>query len=395
MTDPVDPSCLQYAAEKAFGRYRILRLVVESDDVRFYLKENHRKPVVHYNDDRQFSLCTEENNGHMFRIGYRGREITVDMFHGVTDGQGMQPVIQTLLYYYCEKKYGLDDPENPGRIMAERQEDPREYAGSMLFLGEEGEFPRKKDAWEKAYAISGEQMESPIECKRYELRVEADALEHYMRRNGASRTAIFALFTNRAIAECDAVKGDTIVAAVAVDARRAYRAEETMQCCVGTIPVWYDDEIANLPIPEQLDRTRKMIWEEVKVENLRASAFGLKRFNEMLEEKFPTLEEKKAFCVARNEQAGAKYTYGISYVGETKLPAGVAEYVEDVTAMNCANNLPIIIEIKKYKHEYIITYCTHLKEDRYVNRMRELFITEGIPCVCEQKENLVETLADF
>lgn len=395
MTEPVDKECLQYAAEKVFMRYRVCRLVVDKDDARFYLKENTRKPVVHKNDGTRYTVCTEENNGYMARIGYQDCEITLDMFHGVNDGQGGIPLLRTLLYYYCEKKYGLDDPNDLGRVMAEREEDPREYANSMLFLTQDSVVPNKKYTWGAAHCISGEQMESLIESKHYQLRVDADELESYMRKNGTSQSAIFVLFMNRAIAECDVLNGKPVIAAVAMDARRAYRAEETMQCCVGTIPVGYDDEIAQLTMPEQLDRTRQMIWDEAKTENIRAAAFGLKKFNEMLEERFQTLEEKRAFCIERNAQAGSKYTYGISYVGEIKLGEGVGKYVKDISAIICANTIPVIIEIVKYQNEYLINYCTHLKDDRYVGRLREMFVTEGIPCTCEQKANFIEALAVF
>lgn len=154
-----------------------------------------------------------------------------------------------------------------------------------------------------------------------------------MRRNESSRTAVFALFLNRTIAGCHAPQGKPIVAAVAVDARSACGAQETMQCCVATVPVWYDDEIAALSLPEQLRRTRQMLWDEAKPENILASAQGLRRFNRMLEEQYPTLEEKKAFCIRRNEQAGSRYTYGISFVGELDFGKGVQEYVDSASAM--------------------------------------------------------------
>ena len=293
------------------------------------------------------------------------------------------------------EKYGVSDSENIGRRLAEKPEDPREYASSMLFLPQEDAAFGKKKVYSDAFALPGAHIDSHIECKRYELRINADELESYMRRHETSRSSIFILFMNRVIAACHDLKGKPIAAAVAVDARSAYGAQETMQCCVGTVPVWYDDVLARCPISEQLKHTRQMLWDGAKPENIRASAWAIRRFNQTLEENFPGLEEKRAFCRQRNEQAGSMYTYGISYLGEADLGKGVNPYVTDMHIMVCANTVPVIIEIVKYGREYLVSYCTHLENDPYVARFREMFVSQGISCTCEQKANFVETLASF
>lgn len=52
-------------------------------------------------------------------------------------------------------------------------------------------------------------------------------------------------------------------------------------------------------------------------------------------------------------------TNGISYVGELKLGGGIDAHVENCFTMLCANTMA------------------------------------GIPCTCEQKQDFIETIADF
>ena len=90
-------------------------------------------------------------------------------------------------------------------------------------------------------------MDSPWECKHYQLKVNAEELEQYIRQNETSASGLFALFVNRVIADQNICGARPVIGAMAIDARKAYHAEATMQCCVGTLPVYYDQELAGMP----------------------------------------------------------------------------------------------------------------------------------------------------
>lgn len=395
LKEPVDKACLEYAAELAMKRLRVFSMIVVCDDNRFYLKRNDRKPIVHFDDVTRHTVGTDENNGHLTRIGCRGNTISVEVFHGITDGIGVIAFTKTLLYYYCTKRYGKTIEITPDLLLAETPEDSREYADSLLFVPEDEVSTDKRYEYERAFQIPDKQMESVFECKYYELRVNAEEFESYMRRNSSSRSAVFALFMSRTIAETNDTKDEPVVAALAVNARKAYGAEKTTQCCVATIPLWYDKEISGLSLSEQLKETRQMIVDGTKTNNIIASAQKTKKFNETLEERFPTLEEKKVFARKVNKQGGIKYTYGISYVGEMKYGKGIDEHIEEGYFMLCANTVPVIIEIAKCSSYYHISYCTHFEDDPYVQKYRDMFLAAGIPCTLEQKEIFAETLAIF
>ncbi len=395
LKDEVDKACLEYAAEIAMKRHRVFSFVVVSDEKRFYLKTNDKKPIVHFDDGSRYTVGTEENNGHLTRIGYNGNRLSVEFFHGVSDGMGVIAFIKTLLYYYCFKKYGITEPAPSDILLEETPVDPREYADSLLFIPKEEATAKNKYEYDRAFQIPDVQMKSEFECKYYEFQISAEELESFMRRNSSSRSAVFAWFMNRVIAEHNDTKDKPIVAALAVNARKAYGAENIEQCCVATIPLWYDKEIASLSIEEQLKATRQMIVDGTQTNNIVASAQRTKKFNETLEERFPSLEEKKAFARKINKEGGIKYTYGISYIGEMKYGKGIDEHVEKSYVLLCANTVPIILEIAKCDNLYHISYCTHLEDDPYVLRLRDMFRTEGISCWCRQKENFAETLAIF
>jgi len=394
MNELVDCDCLNRAAQKALERHRVFRMTVVSDSAEFFLTTNDQEPLVHHEDGQRHVVGTEANHGYLTWIGYRDHQIMVEFFHGVSDGMGVIAFVKTLLYHYCCEKYGAFDAPK-GVLTSAIPEDPLEYADSLLFIPEEPAVPGVRYEYEKAFQLPDEQMKSPISCRYYELTLDAPAFEDCMRRNRSSRSALFAWMMNRTIARVNGQAAEPIVAALAVNARAAYGAQSTEQCCVATIPLWYDAELAALSDAEQCEKTREMIVEGTKPHNIIAGAQRTKQFNERLSERYPTLLEKQAFACMVNKQGGIKYTYGLSYIGEVTYGAGIDEHVQASYAVLCSNTIPVILEIAKCRDHYHISYCTHLENDPYVWKLREAFEEVGISCNCVQKEDFIETLACF
>ncbi|MBQ9930811.1 MAG: hypothetical protein IJO79_00485 [Firmicutes bacterium] len=395
LDEAVDPECLAYGVRKALRRLRIFRLAVVSDEKRFFLKEHHGDPVIHENVPGRYTVGGEENSGYLNRVGFSGNQISIDFFHGITDGAGLSAFARTMLYYYYLKKNGAAPAADGRTLLEDTPEDPREYADCQLFVPEEEVQGDKRYEYAKAFQIPEERMTIPYASKCYLLKADAEAFERVMRKAGSSRSGMLAAFMNRVIDECHDIGDEPIVAALAADARKAYGAEKTLQCCVSTLPVWYDREIRELSFAEQLGAARKMIAEGAAPHNVVAAAQRTRKFNEALDTRFATLEEKKAFARQVNKQGGVKYTYGLSYVGEIQYDPGVQEHVKASYFMLCANTIPVIIEAAKCGALYYICYCTQLVEDPYVFRLQEKFLSEGIPCTCEQQADFEETLALF
>lgn len=389
MDEDIDADCLKRAVQTALDRHRVFRLIVIQDEKRFYLMTNHSDGVIHPDDGSRPEAGGEKNNGLLTYISYRDNKINVDFFHGISDGIGLLAFIRTLLGCYCSERY-------EGVISTvDTKEDPREYADSLLFVPETPVSSGIKYEYQQAFQLPERQMDEKCSCKHYKLSVETEAFERFMHENGASRSTAFAWMMNRTIAQIHPEATDPIVAALAVNARKAFGAELTQRCCVASVPIWYDKELALLPTPEQLAKTRQMLVDGTKTETLIASAQRLKKFNETMEERFEFLEEKQAFARSVNKQGSIKYTYGISYLGEPEYGNGIDRHVKESSLILCANTSPLILEIAKCGDHYVINYCSHISDDPYVFQFRDAFISAGIPCLCEQQEDFVEASAVF
>ena len=394
LKEAVDEKCLEYAANIAMKRHKVFSMQVVGDEKRYYLELVNKKVAVQRDVEGERVVIGKNNNA-LTRIGYNEDEICIDFFHGISDGVGVLAFAKTLLFYYFKEKYGEEPEGCEGVILEDTPEDPREIADKLLFAeGEEVVFNRKYQ-YDKAYQIKDEQMASAIECKYYEMRINAAEFENFMRENSTSRAAMFSLFMNRVIAEHNGIFEEPVVAALAVNARPALGAEKTEQCCVETIPLWYDSAIHEMSLREQLIATREMLVEGMNADAIVASAQRTRKFNENMELKFDTLDEKREYAAMVNKAGGIKYTYGISYVGAVQYGNGIDKHVEKSYTKLCANTIPIIIEIVKCDEYYHISYCTHLEDDPYVMKLKNEYEKAGITCTVEQKSNYVEPLVIF
>ncbi len=388
--EDIDADALQYAAEKTLSRFKAFSFKVVKDESRYYCALNHERPVVHHNDGSRGTVGGKENNGYLTRIGYSGSEITVDMFHGTNDGVGSMKFLQTLAYYYCSKKYGITSEGISGLILADTDEDPREYADSTLFLPDEQAAPAGRYEYERAYTVPDELIEENGKCAYYHFIVDAENADRYISQNNTSTSALFTYMLSRVIAEKNDLEGLPIVSAMAVDARPSYQAEPTMQCCVSTLSIPYDEGTAALSVPEGLRSVRDSIIAEADSRNITAAAQKEYLHMQRVGRECPTLEEKIAYCSKMNERAVGRYTFGISYVGEIKFGKSIDEHISDIAAILPAGVIPVTVEIVRSGDEYQITYMSRLKKDPYAPALCDLLNAEGIPCKMEQRPDFTE-----
>lgn len=394
LKETVNEDSLSYAAVKTMERHRTFRLVVKNDGKCYYLEDNQREPVVHKNDSSRYVVGTADNNGHLTRIGYGEDTITIDFFHGTSDGIGVYNFARTLLYFYF-KHLGKITEEVSNVVTEATLEDSREYADCFLFVEPQKVNATKKYEYERAFQLPDKRMDCPYECNYSKIKVNALEFESFMRSNGSSRSGVFAYFINTAIAKVNPDFADPVVCALAVNARGAYGAEITNRCCVATVPVWYDHEIQNLPLGEALKKSRLMIVDGATKDNVTAAALGNIKFNQSLEERFSTLAEKRAFACEVNKRGGVKYTYGLSYVGEFSVCPEIDKYIEEVHTVLCANTIPLIVEITKFAGYYNLSYCSHFENDLYMDEFLNELKKSGISYTVEKVDNFKEPLAVF
>ena len=113
----------------------------------WYLHRLDNNPVAERNTTMNiFSI--KDNGGYMFKAGCRGRKITLDIFHALTDGHGALTFLLSLTAEYLRLKEGIE-PEYGGWILNPRESArPEELEDSFdHFSGLKGSLDKESAAW--------------------------------------------------------------------------------------------------------------------------------------------------------------------------------------------------------------------------------------------------------
>ena len=121
--DKITGAFLNQALLIAMKRYPYFNTKLVEKDGDFYIVQNEQSMIARRTKELArlgHIIC----GYHLIDITYYGYSIYISFHHALCDGRGVMPFIETLIYYYCDLKYGrkpvpegvrlADDPLLPG-----------------------------------------------------------------------------------------------------------------------------------------------------------------------------------------------------------------------------------------------------------------------------------------
>lgn len=121
--DKITGAFLNQALLTAMKRYPYFNTKLVEKDGDFYIVQNEQSMIARRT--KELARLGHISCGyHLIDITYYGYSIYISFHHALCDGRGVMPFIETLIYYYCDLKYGrkpvpegvrlADDPLLPG-----------------------------------------------------------------------------------------------------------------------------------------------------------------------------------------------------------------------------------------------------------------------------------------
>lgn len=123
MDRPVDPELLQQALDHVFVQYPLFGAVLRHGIFWYYLQQSSQRPEV--TEDLQPSVThiyRSDSRELLFRVLYRGRRISLEVFHALTDGTGALWFLEDLLAAYVALRHPEDQAGLPAADGAVKQE---------------------------------------------------------------------------------------------------------------------------------------------------------------------------------------------------------------------------------------------------------------------------------
>lgn len=321
MRDKVTGSYLQAALTNTTRRFPYLTQKLVEKGGAYYLHRDDNSMVA-VKTDKFRTLGSMATGYHLLDVTYIGNCIRVAFHHGLCDGRGVMPFIETLLYDYCcqkyHKKFSSEGIRLPGEPIPE-EETVEPFTREFYEVDETAVQQVEHDG----FALP-ESTSMPEGCYHSEILLDESTFVQAARAIGATPTLLAAMLLSRCILELHPQAEKPVICNLAMDLRSAIGKEQTHRNCVGTAYLPYTAQDGTAAPEELARRYRELLAAQREPNAVRAALnkqIGL--FNKL--DELPTLEEKRKLMSFFNGMVNN--TYVISYMGRLRLN-DYAQHVE-------------------------------------------------------------------
>ena len=368
MKDLVDGRLLRRAVDQTMKRYPYfcVRLRREGDDPCF---EEVSDPVPVLHTEERTELGGGSVSGHLICFCYLHNRIHIDVWHGLTDGGGIAPLLKTLLYYYCSGFYGTKLSEDGVRLCGgvPQQAEWDDPALRPLDKKRAGlAAPWNKPAFQVA---DGGIARLTPDCVSYNLRVPEKTFMNFNFSNDGSPATIVSLLLARAI---DGLHPDAAlppVIAMCLNQRKALRAPLAHQSLVGDVRLPYAGRIKALPFSVQTTCFRGMVTLQSDPDAVLDQIRDYQDLAAQLET-LPDYAARRVCCAKRMEKLSRCMTAVVSYVG--KADFGEAErFIHECSAYPSTAlpsvHVPLTIEMSVVNGNFMLNFLQFFREEDYIS----------------------------
>ena len=393
MQDPIDGQLLRDALQKTEKRYPYFSVRLAKDEQQYYFEDNPA-PVALLNTSRKITLNSSETNNHVWAVCYEEDKIFLDFYHGITDGTGVYMVLATLLYYYCNGRYGLTEStgihtlEEP--VSVQETYDPlarplidrltKEGAISMSEDGLFGAFALPRSGPREAFSIIHDGGANRIEPMIYDIEIPERAFVAFTSSSDASPGTMVSLLMLRALDAAYPNREKPLIGSYVVNARPMLNAVGSYHNCISALDFVYEGQLRAMPFAYQTTAFRGITFLGSDEEKVQRNIAGFDWKVRDILANCHSLEEKKAAFAQMRTAALRRHTSIVSYIGPWAFPA-IGQYIEELwvhapSANNCLGELSAV----NGKIGLSLHLCSDSENivDRFFEELRENDIPYGV-----------------
>ena len=379
LIDTVNGEMLKEAVQNTQKRYPYLLLRLKKDEENLYYEENP-EPVTVHNTDGKITLASSESNYHLWAVCYKGDRLYLDISHGLCDGTGMYMVLSTLLYYYCEERYGVTD--HTGVRTLEDPILPEESVDPMIYLPDFDISPLPPTTLKPAFSLIEDAGLTPCDPIVYDIIIPEKYFIPFSSANDASPGTMISILFSRTIDELYPEREKSLVNSYIINGRPMLGAPQSHHNCVNTVAFEYSDKVKAMPLEKQCTVHRGATFIQSDADRVKSVMTVSVNRSRMVKKAAPTVEAKKN-AYAQMLYGGKRFfTYMVSYVGQWKLKSLSPYVTEFWTHVPNANNL--LTEIAAINGNIYLSVHQNFREDDIICKFTEILTRYKIPYEMKQ-----------
>ncbi len=372
MTDRVKGHHLKTAFDKAIIRFPYLKYSVIEENGSFRLITNILPFKVTRTRNLR-SLGSKAVNYHLIDVTYWENRIYVAFHHGLCDGRGIRPFIETLIYNYLKIRFGAKIERPGGRFTGQHvglseSQDP--FVGEQYEVGDSQMPEVVRDGFCLPEVAGGEN-----EGKYYVSRFVFNSYElmPYVKEAGATPAIYMALLIQKAIKKLNPDADKPIICNLASDMRDALNKSNTFKNCVSSIYLPYDERIEDMSFQEQSQTYRRVIREQKNPDYVKRNANGIKGLFDRLDS-IPSFEERQKMLDFFNGML--VNTFVLSYIGQLNLK-GCDDYVKSAH-LYCSGSKGMIANMLSIGDSISLEIEQSFSDTKYCDELIKTFNAIGI-----------------
>ena len=358
MKDKVRGDYLQMALTTTLKRFPYMSDKLVEKKSEYYLCEDLNAMTVNKTNKLR-TLGSMQTGYHLLDVTYIDKNIRVAFHHGLCDGRGIKPFIETLVYYYCILKYRKKF-DSTGIHLAEENINESELIepfGTEYYSVDES----KVEVINKDSFSLPENTEDASNTYRTIIKVDENEFMNVVKECNATPTILTAILFSEAILNHNDID-KPIMANIAIDLRRYLGVLETHKNCTGTLCLPYIKEYSKQDLKDICLMYRELISKQREENFIKSNLnkqIGL--FNKLNE--INSLEEKRKILSFFDNISND--TFVISYLGKMQFN-DFNEYV-DSTNMYSDGSRGIIINMIASGNTLTFNILQNFEDNKYVD----------------------------
>ncbi|MCT4381671.1 hypothetical protein EFM34_00170 [Leuconostoc suionicum] len=370
LDEQVNQEALQNALYASLERFPYFTGQLQRKENNYFLTHNEL-PMIVTESNTLRALGSAETNYHLVDVTFWNDKILVSYHHALTDGRGITPFVNTLLYYY----FSITDSSVPQLTNIHQ-------SNESMQLEEMAEpFEQKLDKTQQSHPINRKGFQLPEvtndyseQSYRYELNIDQKSFMMFARNHSATPAIAISIMMSQAIQRVYPEFDQPIVVNMASDLRMGSAHQSTARNCVGSVTLPIEKNIDNNTLFAELANTfRREIKEHKKQENLNQLLNQMMALYTKLDAQ-PTFADKQRMMSMFDDML--LNTFILSYSGQTRLGVFESHIEEMHTYMSGTKGLSI--EMLAANDKIFVDIMQSFESDVYVKTLSDILTENNI-----------------
>ncbi len=331
MTENIDVTILQEALTTVAERIPTFRCTLKAGAFWWYLDRCDAAPIVRpLKPLKNFRF--KDQDGLLYRISVEGKQLSLDVFHALADGNGAMVFLMTLAGEYVRLRYGTSIQYN--YLVLDPKDRPAyaevEDSFKSVFSGRHGQLEKNVDA----YHIRGTVMPFGT-VKDLRVVMQADSVRQVARKYGCTVTELLAATMLCALQQehrrdASRKKRSVLKVSVPVNLRPIYQSR-TVRNFSSYVNLGVDVKDGYMTFEELVNAVKAQKDHDLKRENLEPKIAANVELEEMLLVRMIPLILKHPIIDIINLLHGDRFcSQTLSNMGNLNVPKALLPFIQDV-----------------------------------------------------------------